>query len=703
MRFPVGFCLLFCLSLPTGSSVSYSDERPRVDTSTGDALIRHYFQLETARLRDHCLAEIKTQKDWTSRREEFRRQLFEMLGLDPLPERTPLQPVTTGTVEHEQFTVEKIHFQSRPRLYVTGNLYLPKGLDKPAPTILYVCGHGRVKKNGISYGNKVHYQHHGAWFARHGYVCLIIDTIQLGEIEGIHHGTYSKKMWWWHSRGYTPAGVEAWNCIRALDYLESRPEVDRNRIGVTGRSGGGAYSWWIAALDDRIRAAVPVAGITSLENHLLDNCIEGHCDCMYMVNTYEWDFPLVSSLVASRPLLISNTDKDGIFPLDGVYDIYVKTRRIYELNQAGDKLGLNITEGPHKDTQELRTHAFVWFNRFLKNDSQLIRHPAEKFFEPEQLKVFHELPTDERVTDVQEWFVPVAKPRVPKDRTEWSKQQQSWMKALETRVFRGWPDQAPPVEVEQTAAEQAHGIQLTALSFDSQPPYELPLFLAHRTGLAPKDLAFVQVKILDQEGWETFSTMLGSGFPKLFEGAHPKQPTAEFEKLRDLLSKRNWGIAWFAPRGIGTTEWSRDERTRTHILRRFALLGQTADGMRVWDVRRAIQAIRAINGIKERPLQLQGQRDAAVWALYASLFEPEIKQLELSSLSSSHRDGPQLLNVLRFLDIPQAVAMACSRSEVRISSEKNSGQEQTWKFAQQVADKTGQQAPYLFADDASDP
>ena len=93
------------------------------------------------------------------------------------------------------------------------------------------------------------------------------------------------------NRGYTPAGVEAWNCIRALDYLETRPEVDPKRLGVTGRSGGGAYSWWIAAIDERIKAAVPVAGITDLQNHVVDGCVEGHCDCMYMVNTYRWDYP----------------------------------------------------------------------------------------------------------------------------------------------------------------------------------------------------------------------------------------------------------------------------------------------------------------------------------------------------------------------------------------------------------------------------
>jgi dienelactone hydrolase len=314
-------------------------------------MLAEYFRAETARLREQCLVDVKTLDDWKAKREIYRRQLFEMFGLEPLPEKTDLKAVITGKVEHDEFVVEKIHFQSRPHLYVTANLYVPKNIDEPAPAILYVCGHGGVKKDGISYGNKVRYQHHGAWFARHGYVCLVFDTIQLGEIEGIHHGTYRYKMWWWNCRGYTPAGVEAWNCIRALDYLATRKEVDMDRVGVTGRSGGGAYSWWISAIDDRIKAAVPVAGITDLQNHVVDGCVEGHCDCMYIMNTYRWDYPLVAALMAPRALLISNTDKDTIFPLDGVTRVHEKVRNIYKLFGAEKNLGLHITEGPHKDTQ----------------------------------------------------------------------------------------------------------------------------------------------------------------------------------------------------------------------------------------------------------------------------------------------------------------------------------------------------------------
>ncbi|MDA1211012.1 MAG: acetylxylan esterase [Planctomycetota bacterium] len=349
---------LTSLSLLSAQDRNAPVEGPIVDTSRGNRMISEYFRRETKKLAVSCFADIHTADDWNARRLEYVRQLREMLGLDPFPEKTPLDVEITGSVDHPEFTVEKLTYQSMPGLYVTANLYLPKKSKGPLPAVLYVCGHARVQKEGVNYGGKTHYQHHGTWFARNGYVCMVIDTIELGELAGEHHGTYNKGMWWWNSRGYTPAGVEAWNGIRALDYLQSRPEVDGEKLGVTGRSGGGAYSWWIAALDERVKVAVPVAGITNMQNHVVDGCVEGHCDCMYQVNTYRWDFPMIAAMVAPRALLISNTDKDRIFPLDGVVDVYQRTRKIYELLGAGSRLGLNIAEGPHHEVQELLINAF---------------------------------------------------------------------------------------------------------------------------------------------------------------------------------------------------------------------------------------------------------------------------------------------------------------------------------------------------------
>jgi hypothetical protein len=673
---------LLCVSIPCLALDKWA-----IGTSPSDQMLAEYFRSETAKLRDGCLADIKTLDDWKMKREFYRKQLFEMLGLEPLPEKTELAPVITGKVEHEEFTVEKIHYQSRPGLYVTGNLYIPKGIEKPAPTILYVCGHGGVKKDGISYGNKVQYQHHAAWFARHGYVCFIIDTLQLGEIEGIHHGTYRYKMWWWNSRGYTPAGVEAWNCIRALDYLETRKEVDKDRFGVTGRSGGGAYSWWITTLDERIKVAVPVAGITDLQNHVVFGCVEGHCDCMYIVNTYRWDYPLLAALVAPRPLLISNSDKDNIFPLDGVVRLHEKVRNIYRLYNAENNLGLHITEGPHKDTQEMRIHAFVWFNRFLKEDNPLIDKPAVSFFEAEQLKVFDKLPDDQINTEIHETFVAKApEPPIPQSAGECEKQRRAWIKSLREKSFHGWPTEAEAgsLDVKTVFSVERNGILLIAYDFTSQPYVRLRLYTACRAGLKEKDM--VTLEVLDEEEWKEWLSAMRVGFSdELDDQMLPEADKKSFQSKQELFKNTKRVMAYFTPRGIGPTAWNPDERKQTQIRRRFMLLGQTLDGMRVWDVRRAIQALRTIDSLNGKPLELQGKKNMAGIVLYASLFKPDIKQLYLWYLPNSHRDGPTFLNVLRYLDMPQAVAMAAEHSRVRLYQKDGSG----WQFPRAVAQKMG--------------
>lgn len=436
-----------------------------------DTNLAAYFEGEVARLESACLADVKTLGDWTKQRDERRRQLFDMLGLWPLPERTELKPVITGKVNGDDFVVEKLHFQSLPGLYVTANLYLPRHLAAPAPAILYVCGHAEVKTNGVSYGNKTYYQHHGAWLARHGYVCLTLDTLQLGEIQGDHHGTYRLGQWWWNARGYTPAGVEAWNSIRALDYLETRPEVDAKRLGMTGRSGGGSYTWTTAALDERVKVAAPVAGITDLRNHVCDGAVEGHCDCMFFVNTYRWDFPLVAALIAPRPLLIVNTDADNIFPLDGVNRLFTKTRRLYELHNAYERLGLVIGPGGHNDSQNLQVPVLRWFNQHLKGADPLITDAAEKPFSPAQLRVLEQLPADQRNTTAQEFFAtrkvePITTLEALRER-------------LKERTFAGWPTESSKLELTTLPAEPANlgpGVGWQPIRFESQAHVPLQIF-----------------------------------------------------------------------------------------------------------------------------------------------------------------------------------------------------------------------------------
>jgi dienelactone hydrolase len=267
----------------------------------GDEMIEKYLAARTAELSKKVLDGATTLAEWQEKRPRLKHEYLYMLGLDPMPEKTPLHATITGTVRREGVDIDKLHFQSRPGLYVTGNLYRPAatgGLAPPKrPAVLFLCEHANRGRDG----NKTAHQDHPMWFASNGYVCLTIDSLQLGEIPAVHHGTYGRpwlhvkqygikdkdpleNRWWWHAAGYTPAGVECWNGIRAIDYLVSRPDVDPERIAVTGISGGGAATFWIAAADERVKCAVPVSGMSDLESYVTNKVINGHCDCMFLYN-----------------------------------------------------------------------------------------------------------------------------------------------------------------------------------------------------------------------------------------------------------------------------------------------------------------------------------------------------------------------------------------------------------------------------------
>ena len=608
-----------------------------------------------ARVDPTCLADyIDTKNDlteqdlaeaWQAYRVDRQRELRYMLGIEPLPPRTPLQTTVTGTVEGDDFTVENLHFQSSPGLYVTGNLYLPKGEGKH-PGILYACGHGRVKIDGVSYGNKVHYQHHGVWFARMGYVCLIIDTIQLGEIEGVHHGTYRRGRWWWPARGYTPAGVEAWNGMRAMDLLCAHPRVDAERIGMTGRSGGGAYSWWVSALDDRVKVSVPVAGIASLRNHVIDGCVEGHCDCMYMVNRFGWSFDEISSLVAPRPLMLANTDSDRIFPLDGVMQVHKHTREVYRMLGAASNFGLCIVDGGHKDTQSIQVPAFQWFERHLKGKSTeaTFSVTAEKLFKPQQLKVFRGgIPADEIVTRIDEEFVSQQLPEIPKSKAEWKKIKGGLKRKLRNECFAAWPIVVPDRSLNPEEKRRAHRKMLIRLETGKGSDRRL-------------DAVF---------NWDLFNSV---SRPTLPEGS-----TNKLENVRVvILSKETWKpdgkegehrlrndciTLFFAPRGVGPTDWRAEGKKETHIRRRFHLLGETLDSMQVFDIRQKLLSTRAVHPDKKITLEASGRM--GVNALIATLFaEGVVDDIDVGEIPSSFKDGgPIYLNVLRFMDIPHLLAM----------------------------------------------
>jgi len=673
--------LLKIIAILVGFFASFSVCISQEEVKKGNEIRDAYLRSEVEKIRSNALADIKTKADWDLNSGKMRRQLLEMLGLWPLPEKTNLKPVVTGKISVEGITIEKIHFQSLPGLYVTANLYLPQKISAKLPAILYVCGHANVvipkvidgKTIPVSYGSKVHYQYHPIWFAQTGFACLALDTLQLGEIQGVHHGTYNRGMWWWQSMGYTPAGVECFNAMRALDYLQSRPEVDSARLGVTGRSGGGATSWFIAATDERIKAAVPVAGIADLQAHLLEGVaprvkkgvITGHCDCMYFINLYQWDFTQLIALCAPRAVLLGNSDEDPIFPKQGYVRMVEKVRKIYSLASVSEKFQLLETKGGHEDTVELRKGINAWMNRWLKGDTNPPAPERPFKIEAAQLKVFETLPQDEINTHIHETFTKKAVWEIPQEETKfresWEKKKDQTLAELRSKVFRNWPDEKLPLELKPSGEKIHDGVKLQSFDFTSEKEIPLRLFiLSSEKTVKPKLLV---AEVLDESNWKKFVELLGDEFAGILkEGDKIKRIEKDFQQQKQMMQANGWAFAMIIPRGFGPTRWTDTfeldgKNNDFQLRRRYALLGKTLDAQRVWDARRAIQVLNSNSELKGVPLWLVGKEEMAGIALYTALFEPSIQRLDLWNLSNSHRKGPTFLEVLSVLDIPQAMAL----------------------------------------------
>ena len=201
------------------------------------------------------------------------REILDMLGLWPLAgeDAAPTRS-SRGTIERQGVVIESLHFQSKPGLTSPPIFYRPEENHGKLPAILYVCGHANAAATATRPlpGSRpvVRQQRlHTAWSSTRrssarSRASITAPTASAGCVKG----QPTPKRFWWHSAGYTPAGVECWNGVRAIDYLVTRPDVDADKIGVTGISGGGAATFWIAAADDRVKVAVPVSGMSDLES-----------------------------------------------------------------------------------------------------------------------------------------------------------------------------------------------------------------------------------------------------------------------------------------------------------------------------------------------------------------------------------------------------------------------------------------------------
>ena len=635
-------CFLLLVALLYASSAAWAQEYGQPDRGEpGDAMIQAYLRQETAKITEQYAEDLKSLEDWRGKRPQYVEEYFYMLGLSPRPEKTPLEATITGTLEGDGYAVDMLHYQSRPKLYVTSNLYRPAAVKEGAklPAVLYVCGHSNRGRNG----NKVAYQSHGIWFARHGYICLVVDTLQLGEIAATHHGTYNLGRWWWHSRGYTPAGVEAWNGMRGIDYLVSRPDVDPSRIAVTGISGGGAATFWVAAADDRVTVAVPVSGMADLESYIPNRVINGHCDCMFLYNTFRWPWTRIAGLVAPRPMLFANSDKDPIFPMDANDRVSNRLERLYSFYGASDRFDTLVSVGGHAYRQDIRQGAFRFINSHLKGDARAIEdseidivsegnQPGWYPIPPEKLRVFQsdgDVPVDQLNTKIDESFVPMASLPTPAP-GEFEVWKMGLVDELRRASFGYFPETIPaakPLNRSDNGEKSGERLQ-------SEEGIEFRLRVEEGDQKSAPDGKDILLVVLNEE--EAGTSPDWSSKVKATGGT----------------------IVFCEPRGIGATKWT-TKNPPNYVARSHVLLGRTVDAGRVWDVIAAAKHLAA----EKRTVHIAGKGAAGLIGAYAAVLAPEIGEVTVVSPPHTHMDNaaPQFLNVLRVCDVSDALGLIAPR------------------------------------------
>ncbi|MCS6861458.1 MAG: alpha/beta hydrolase family protein [Abditibacteriales bacterium] len=344
-------------------------------------------------------------KDVAAWKRVARGKLLELLHYAPPP--CDPQPEVVERMDKGDYVREKVYFNTTPDIRVPAYVLIPKNVRFPAPGIVALHDHGGFYFWGKEKIVEVEDEHPvltdfkkryyagnsiASVLARQGYVVVVIDMFYWGERRMLLDGDPTD----WRERpqdiaperiaafnqrasqneplvgrtiyaaGFTWSGVMFWDDVRTVDYLLTRPEVDKNRLGCVGLSVGGLRSCHLAALDDRIKAAVVVGWMASFPKQLqrhIRNTI-GHTKLVPGLYRY-MDYPDVAALAMPAALLVINGSQDQLFALDGVQDCFDKLAACYKKAGVPDKLRTRLYDTPHEFNAAMQAEAWEWLRRWL--------------------------------------------------------------------------------------------------------------------------------------------------------------------------------------------------------------------------------------------------------------------------------------------------------------------------------------------------
>jgi dienelactone hydrolase len=538
-------------------------------------------------------------------RGRLRHALTRSLGTDRLPWPPALHPRLVGTLRRDGYRIEKVVYESLPGALVPAHLYLPEGLDRPAPAVLFYPGHWWTDSKA-----RPDFQAFCINMARLGFVVLNFDPVGQGE-RGVsardHRRTEALLV------GVAQQGFAVYESRCALEYLLSRREVDPRRVGITGASGGGYNTWVTTALDDRIAAAVPVVGTSDFAEQIhvcrpLDwyHAAE-HCHFVPGLIRYANNHELLA-MAAPKPVLIVAASEDQSFPLAGVRQVADYGRMLYESYRAGDKTGLIVDRSEGHGYQRVkREAAYGWFLRWLSQ-----RGDGRPFPEP---------PTETRPADALEMRCFPSGQNQPAG--------PAMIEAVR-RLARELPPAPPRIDVRSVlgpapsaapARVKLSGARLERLSIPSEAGLDVPAFLLRPAG----DVRGLVVA-LDDRG---------------------KEELASDPVIRQA-NTQGWLVCGVDPRGIGESAVDKTGWVFAVSL----LLGENFVGRQAWDIGRVLEALSGPGAFPGKPIGLYARGEyACLAATYSIARSAEAGQTPLSWYVL--RDG--FVSYRAFIDRPRSL------------------------------------------------
>lgn len=313
-----------------------------------------------------------TLDEWKARREVLRKQVQSAAGLLPFPTRNPLNAQVFGRIENKDYSIEKVYIETLPGFYLAGNLYRPLGKKGPFPGML--APHGHAQYGRLEDGELFSVPSRGINHARQGYVVFAYDMIGYNDTMQLPHvfgNTPQEQLW-----SFGPLGLQTWNSIRALDFLESLPDVDPKKLLVTGESGGGTQTFLLCALDERPKWSAPV--------NMISLIMQGGSPCenapSLRVGTNNVE---IAALMAPRPMLMVSATGD--WTKNTLKEEYPAMKKIYELYDAGAQVETVQIDAPHNYNKASREAVYKFFGKQVLGDGDATKF-TEKRIRVEKLQ-----------------------------------------------------------------------------------------------------------------------------------------------------------------------------------------------------------------------------------------------------------------------------------------------------------------------------